>query len=542
MENGDRENYLQLALQYFEKNEYEKAVVYFIAAYQEGDERECILQFLKDCFVNPNQEEFAIAYEKTRKCANLPEYNELECMFIPVSEGKYYVFNEVVGVFDGIIDIDYMNRDKDVVFDSLVIADFFTVQELYETCCEKNWKKIYCLLDKKSKLGLSICKIPEFQGKIGKKIVWLNDINDFVNYFQENRCEYLPTEIRGVNHEELAEVVRTIHQERIEGKEDTRENIFLSVCIPSYNRGKLAYELVEELRTFFWDAEVEIVVSDNGSDVQKAYYDKIRDLNDSRIRFHRFSKNTRFQGNFQKVLQMAKGKFAILLSDEDHLNFRVLPQFLNLLCNCEGVGMLYANQVFDKTIFCAPGQNAMTVAVDTNYVSGLCFNMEILEQVKAEEFYNRYKNTSVGIYYPHFVYALKVAANYIVARVSIPVIEYGDEYGFNGEILKKKSIHSGLSDVEGRLQQFKDIIMVAERAADRENGELLGFARRFLEKTYDLLFLVSDKMDVVSGERLEWEETCDIVKKKAIEVMKCFFDEGEVIEVVTEINGEKLRQ
>lgn len=89
----------------------------------------------------------------------------------------------------------------------------------------------------------------------------------------------------------------------------------LSICIPTFNRAEIVYECVKNcLKNEF--KELEVVVNDNCStDNTKELLAKIED---SRFSYYRNESNIGYQ-NLTVVLSKCKGKFALLMSDEDEV-------------------------------------------------------------------------------------------------------------------------------------------------------------------------------------------------------------------------------
>lgn len=91
------------------------------------------------------------------------------------------------------------------------------------------------------------------------------------------------------------------------------EEIVLSICIPTYNRGHRALALVSELRGLLDTYDnIEIIVSNNGSNKHIEGYEAIEKMCIDRLRYHKFDENQYFWGNVNQVLKMAKGRLHYL--------------------------------------------------------------------------------------------------------------------------------------------------------------------------------------------------------------------------------------
>lgn len=94
------------------------------------------------------------------------------------------------------------------------------------------------------------------------------------------------------------------------------DEIVLSICIPTYNRAELVYGCVTACLSCIPNIGVEIVVNDNCSpdDTEK----RLSEIRDSRFSYYKNDYNIGYQ-NLAVALTKGKGKFCMLLSDEDEL-------------------------------------------------------------------------------------------------------------------------------------------------------------------------------------------------------------------------------
>ena len=91
----------------------------------------------------------------------------------------------------------------------------------------------------------------------------------------------------------------------------------VSICIPTYNRASMLREAVTSALAQDY-ANLEVVVSDNAStdDTSKV----VNEFNDPRIKYFRNSVNIGVFQNFSKAAyKYARGKYAMLLADDDYL-------------------------------------------------------------------------------------------------------------------------------------------------------------------------------------------------------------------------------
>lgn len=168
-------------------------------------------------------------------------------------------------------------------------------------------------------------------------------------------------------------------------KEESRE-VLLSICIPTYNRGALVEECVKKCLEIPLE-DIEIVVSDNASsdDTQ----DRIEAINDDRLVYHRNSFNIGGMSNFVQVFCHAKGKWLLLISDEDDV--------ISIDWNRVRQVLMDSNEV---SIFRAPVRGYITLNATRyrsntfaaykficdyfHYISGVIFNRDILAKCYME--------------------------------------------------------------------------------------------------------------------------------------------------------------
>ena len=94
------------------------------------------------------------------------------------------------------------------------------------------------------------------------------------------------------------------------------DEIILSICIPTYNRAEIVYGCVTACLSCIPNMGVEIVVNDNCSpdNTEK----RLSEIKDARFSYYKNDCNIEYQ-NFAVALTKGKGKFCMLLSDEDEL-------------------------------------------------------------------------------------------------------------------------------------------------------------------------------------------------------------------------------
>jgi glycosyltransferase involved in cell wall biosynthesis len=125
----------------------------------------------------------------------------------------------------------------------------------------------------------------------------------------------------------------------------THQNHLVSICIPTYNRSnKLKKTLESAVKQDY--TNIEIIVSDNNSsdDTHKV----VSSFKDNRIKYHKNTINIGMQGNFNKCADIAKGKFFILLSDDDLLKKNMVSELLECIESNPMIAFAYSKVHFIK--------------------------------------------------------------------------------------------------------------------------------------------------------------------------------------------------
>ena len=123
----------------------------------------------------------------------------------------------------------------------------------------------------------------------------------------------------------------------------------VSICIPTYNRASMLREAVTSALAQDY-ANLEVVVSDNAStdDTSKV----VNEFNDPRIKYFRNSVNIGVFQNFSKAAyKYARGKYAMLLADDDYLiDNSYITKAVGLLEKNNKIVMVFANwrRILDK--------------------------------------------------------------------------------------------------------------------------------------------------------------------------------------------------
>ena len=115
-------------------------------------------------------------------------------------------------------------------------------------------------------------------------------------------------------------------------------SIFLSICIPTYNRCEALKSTLEHLVQIERN-DVEIIVSDNASDDKTEVY--VGDFNDSRVKYFKNETNLGANWNVIKSFSRARGEYVFICSDEDLVVHSALDKIIEYLKNTSNIFLLF---------------------------------------------------------------------------------------------------------------------------------------------------------------------------------------------------------
>ncbi len=118
-----------------------------------------------------------------------------------------------------------------------------------------------------------------------------------------------------------------------------------SVCVPTFSRPHLLRETLESVLAQT-QPDFEVVVGDNGS-LGKAV---IEELHDPRLRYLQHDRNLGMAGNWNAILDYARGEYLGLLMDDDRWHPEFLAQMTSVL-DRDGdgdIGVVFSNHTIDN--------------------------------------------------------------------------------------------------------------------------------------------------------------------------------------------------
>ena len=169
----------------------------------------------------------------------------------------------------------------------------------------------------------------------------------------------------------------------------------LSICIPTWNRVKFLSISLESFLGHFSDladsSELELIVSDNCSEdetpeVVNSYIGK-----GLPISYYRHEKNKGAAANFLYCMNIAKGKYILLLGDDDILKSRSIKFILDQLRG-KDYGLVHIHVFDDMNMKTKVYDNAeeflCKVSFWITFMSGSIFRKDIVDEIEPQKYIN----------------------------------------------------------------------------------------------------------------------------------------------------------
>lgn len=499
------------AIELFDAGEYDKSVQNLIGLYELGYEKEQILDFLYQAFVEPNIEEFKKNYQTQADGLIEVEYEDTQLDFIPVSDEKFYIWYKEEQRFVGNIDLNFEAQidNRQHVFQSLLIAQTCDIREMIPFLLNKQYNTVYIVLNKNKEIFASFLKLPKIREYFLENAIIFENTKIMQLFFEKYSEFYIPRSIIAKDSQEYVTFFKDLHKRRLLKKRE-KNNVFLTIGIPSYNRGKILLENVKQLLNLEYDAEIEIVVSNNGSKIEADYYDQISKINDSRLVYTSFEANQGYASNVLNVMTHASGHFLVMCSDEDFLVLDKLSGFIQFLFENLQMAMSYTggygSNFENGTIQMYPaGIQAIECAVNSNYLTGLVFNNSIISKYKIIEKVQQNRGNLFVEYYVHSVIATIIAQYGDVWKN--PICLWESKYEKQSEEDGSKSLLSYMK-YESRVEQMESAIKFMLNELKLNLEEQIQVVLERIVKTYYLLYLAYLYYWEESSKLKKWDNVC----------------------------------
>lgn len=506
--------------------EEEMALDLFVQAFGEGVCREEILRLLLQDFWEPNRDEFRKAYLKqtsellkAQKELVIPDFDTLPYFMFPISDTQFMVFDRKKEQFAGWLglagDLEKKRlKEPEAFFPVVMDMKNSSLQDLLIYFHQNKDRRLYVVEKEDEWIGLLM--IPGVLKEMPSVAV-LQGIERLKELLQREMCR-LPEIVR-VEDKDLAQEVREClreeHERRICGKRNDGEQPLLTIGIPSWNRGKRARGLVERLCKLPYDVDLEILVSNNGSDKGVEDYHEIQDMKDSRVTYFEFEENKKFHGNIAQVFRKAKGNWVLLLSDEDDIVEKQLSLYMEKLEQYKekvavirpGTTKMYINM---KEEYAEVGLYALEAySLNNNYVSGATYNRKFMTGELVDKVERKWIDQYAYKAYPHMIFDWYMCLKGDFYRYPPALVLEGEAEGADENT---NHIYE-YNKFDNRLRQFNsylDIINGMEETADIEKVVL------FISASTKTIFLLCMLKERYSKEFGSWE----ICRNQALEQIK----------------------
>ncbi|WP_022761357.1 glycosyltransferase family A protein [Butyrivibrio sp. AD3002] len=529
---------LQEAISLFEQNKYIQALNEFISVYnctQSEEIKNSIVTTISDCFIIPNDKEFREAYKENtsffkENCnymnCNIPQYDDLTMDMIPASDNCFFVWNNNSESFEGNIELEE-DKCPDDNYGTLLI--YGGEIELFDEIRATKYRKIYVVLpDVESRRRFfSYCKIPGLMEKCLDNCYFYESLQQFENHIVENGL-YIPRKVIGIEKEILHDVFERVHDIRIRKEKITKP--LISISIPSRNRGEATLNNVNHLRKLQYDEEIEIVVSNNGSTVGLDKYEEISRIadEDSRVVYGSFPPAD-FSASIEQVVSLSNGEFVVLCADEDRFYLECIEDCLNFVFFNRGKGgilfrlrnnkniILYDDYDNENDVF-----NSVLSAFSTNYITGICFNNNLLKDNKIVEKLSamyRGKNSYYAAYPHNTILAYLVRGYGFVGKAPIAFLKYDvseeiERYSY--EHAKADYAYMKLDTRLAHLDALMDIVLDLRLTSDITIGIIVELQDRVYKLMYGAYYTHMEDM----VKEYTWDKCCERIYLHNLEMWK----------------------
>lgn len=297
---------------------------------------------------------------------------------------------------------------------------------------------------------------------------------------------------------------------------------FLSICIPSYNRGHRAISLVNELLQCKYESDqVEIIVSNNGSTKNVEGYEQIKSIKDDRLVYWEFDENKQYYGNINQVIRMSRGDFCIIISDEDSLNLENLDVVIELLKARPEIAVLRPQtdiQYYNITdgYYLAGAQAVKNVFMQNNYISGIIYNRKIVTDQLINELEQKYAANQMYYHYIHLIIDAFACLNGAYVTLGVNLVHEGEAEVGNANLnTSYASYEVRINHMSGMLDIIKDMPVLQDTMSSMIMMAIVKTA-----------FLISVVRKNYEQEGYDWKEIAETSRK---EMERIIFEEKKIV-------------
>lgn len=242
------------------------------------------------------------------------------------------------------------------------------------------------------------------------------------------------------------------------------DKLLVSVCITSYKRIGELKRCLDSIDSSF-SSKFEIVISEDNSPLSSEIKKMVQNYANSskyNIRFNTNTKNLGYDRNLKKLINLAKGKYIIFMSDDDKFINNSLDKIFSFLEE-HNKDFVFSPFVFQDGSYKRKYNNDIKIEkgntsaakhlYDAILFSGLIFKRKLISEISAE----RFVNTN----YFQIYLSLFMLYNYGGYYLDIPLVKcVGDgenAYG-NTELSQKNPLLANRDSIYSNLEFHKGLI------------------------------------------------------------------------------------
>lgn len=254
-----------------------------------------------------------------------------------------------------------------------------------------------------------------------------------------------------------------------------------------------------------YDAEIEFAISKNGTDFYQEEYVEVGNMmqTDARIIYYDHGKDLRPEENWHYAVEMAHGKYVLLVSDEDDVLWGALEYYFKLFRDNPEVNLVRASARVNygdltERRYGKKGLDAFhALFLKQNYLSGLIVRREDFLQehlMELERFWDNafYRN------YPHEWWCAILSRKGDCIEDPVMLVDEKDavlaeevargrkeDASSSGKDVSEKEFLPGYATYEERLNQFRgQIDFLRWFMKDDKEGLELGLGQAFFKTSY----------------------------------------------------------
>lgn len=281
------------------------------------------------------------------------------------------------------------------------------------------------------------------------------------------------------------------------------KKVFLSICIPSYNRPAELERLLRSIDCTRYADEIEIVITEDKSPKReevRTTVEGFRETSPYSVVYHENTENLGYDHNIRHVAELAGGTWVMFMGDDDLFLPGALDPYIDFLKGHPETSYvlrryeaLYADGTTEefrydkKDVFLPAGEDSYVEFFRRSvFISGFCFRKECFTDYSCAD----YDGT---LLFQLYIEA-QICLNYSSAYCDIPItqsIEGGTPY-FGHSAAEKDKYTSGSNPASNSLNFMKQVRVLAD-SIDAKNG--IHCAQRIMDSysKYSYGFLLSQR-------------------------------------------------